>query len=166
MFYYRSAYPRGLRSSFRKKGSNRRRHCFAHRGGRANTILLLQRSRSKFDRGFVVRNRNITSHSSSFPAWRPSTGRPSRAPLNIGVMQEKIMKRSWSLQALRDHIIYNRGKDQSLLDLVASIDRGIVIFRYHFATARDSLADFFGSSEAAKQEQVKRVLGASDDQDE
>src|SRR5690554_3354692 len=85
MFYYRSAYPRGLRSSFRKKGSNRRRHCFAHRGGRANTILLLQRSRSKFDRGFVVRNRNITSHSSSFPAWRPSTGRPSRAPLNIGV---------------------------------------------------------------------------------
>ena len=81
-------------------------------------------------------------------------------------MQEKIMKRSWSLQALRDHIIYNRGKDQSLLDLVASIDRGIVIFRYHFATARDSLADFFGSSEAAKQEQVKRVLGASDDQDE
>src|SRR5690554_32688 len=87
MFYYRSAYPRGLRSSFRKKGSNRRRHCFVHRGGRANTILLLQRSRSKFDRGFVVRNRNITSHSSSFPAWRPSTGRPSRAPLNIGVSQ-------------------------------------------------------------------------------
>lgn len=76
------------------------------------------------------------------------------------------MKRSWSLKSLRDYILLERNKEQSLLDLVNSMDRGITIFRYHFSTARDSLAEFFDPNEAAKNEQVKRVLGVSDDQEE
>jgi hypothetical protein len=76
------------------------------------------------------------------------------------------MRRSWSLLALRNHIIFKRDEEQRLLDLVASIEKGIFIFRYHFATARDSLADFFDPSETAKKEQVKRILNTSDDQDE
>lgn len=76
------------------------------------------------------------------------------------------MKRSWSLKALRNYILHDRNKEQKLLDLVSSMDRGITIFRYHFSTARDSLADFFDPHEPAKYEQFKRVIGYSDDQEE
>lgn len=76
------------------------------------------------------------------------------------------MKQSWSLKALRSYILLNRNKEQSLLDLVNSIDRGIGIFRYHFFTAKDSLADFFDPKEAAKNEQIRRVLGVANDQEE
>lgn len=92
------------------------------------------------------------------------------APQNSGELaalsQGITMKRSWSLKDLRDYILLARNKEQSLLELVNVMDRGITIFRYHFFTARDSLADFFAPNEAAKNEQVKRVMGVSDDQEE
>lgn len=76
------------------------------------------------------------------------------------------MNRSWSLKDLRDYIIHERNKDQDLLDLVRSIDRGIDIFRYHFSTARDALSDFFDSDAKAHKQHVERVLGVSEDQEE
>ena len=76
------------------------------------------------------------------------------------------MHRSWSLKDLREYIIHECDKDQELLDLVSSIDRGIVIFRYHFCTARDALNDFFDSDARAHSHHVKRVMGFSEDQEE
>jgi len=76
------------------------------------------------------------------------------------------MNRSWSLKDLRDYINREHNKDQSLLDRVSSIDRGIDIFRYHFSTARDSLTDFFDPDEKAHKQHFERVLGVSEDQEE
>ena len=76
------------------------------------------------------------------------------------------MNRSWSLKDLRDYIVDEHDKDQSMLDLVSSIDRGISIFRYHFSTARDSLMDFYGEDEKAHKQHIERVFGVTEDQEE
>lgn len=76
------------------------------------------------------------------------------------------MNRPWSLKDLRDFIIHEHNKDQGLLDLVSSIDRGISIFRYHFSTARDSLADFYDDDAKAHKQHVERAFGISEDQEE
>ena len=76
------------------------------------------------------------------------------------------MNRSWSLKDLRDYIVQKHDKDQSMLDLVSSIDRGISIFRYHFSTARDSLNDFYDGDEKAHKKHVERAFGISEDQEE
>ncbi len=76
------------------------------------------------------------------------------------------MSASWSLKDLRDFIVFNRNKDQYLLDVVSSIDRGIFIFRYHFSTARDSLTSFHSSNENVDPIQLRRILGSSTDNEE
>jgi hypothetical protein len=76
------------------------------------------------------------------------------------------MNRSWNLKDLRDYIIHERNKDQELLDLVRSIDRGVDIFRYHLFTARDALSNFFDSDAKAHKQHFERILGMSEDQEE
>lgn len=75
------------------------------------------------------------------------------------------MKRSWSLEDLRGYIFRERENDKDLLELVSSMDRGVTIFRYHIFTARDSIANFIYRNDSVKEEQVKRILGVSEDQE-
>jgi len=64
------------------------------------------------------------------------------------------------------HIIYKQGqRSKPSLDLVASIDAGIVIFRYHFVLPGFRWQIIFGSSEAANKNRFSReLLERSDDQ--
>src|SRR5690554_3289440 len=89
-----------------------------------------------------------------------------RPPLCSALCSRRVMNRSWSLKDLRDYIVQKHDKDQSMLDLVSSIDRGISIFRYHFSTARDSLNDFYDGDETAHKKHVERAFGISEDQEE
>jgi hypothetical protein len=76
------------------------------------------------------------------------------------------MNRSWNLKVLHDYIVHEHNKDQRLLDLVSSIDRGVIIFRYHFFTAKDALTEFFDLDEKAQKQHVEMVLGVSKNQEE
>jgi hypothetical protein len=75
------------------------------------------------------------------------------------------MEHQWSLEKLRQFIREERNGDQSLFDLVYSVDRGVTIFRYHFVTARDSLSNFYCPYEKASDEHMKRILGGQDQEE-
>ena len=77
------------------------------------------------------------------------------------------MKSAWRLVELRAAILERFPETSAdVLQIVDSIDRSSLLFRYHAMTARDALKDFVDSQDAAGQKNVQLALGVSENQGE
>ena len=75
------------------------------------------------------------------------------------------MSPSWNLEELREHVRRIGGEDD-LLEIIHSIDRAILIFRYHLFTARDALKGIIDETDPTGIINTSFVFGASDRQEE
>jgi hypothetical protein len=76
------------------------------------------------------------------------------------------MSSAWNLEALRAHIRGLGCDEMPLLEVVDSIDRATLIFRYHLFTARDALKGIVDESDPAGLKNMALVFGTSEQQKE
>lgn len=72
----------------------------------------------------------------------------------------------WNLKELRDQIRSINGDKTDVIALVDAVADGIDVFRYHLATARDSLESFVRNEDATDPSHLEYLLGAAEKQDE
>ena len=72
-------------------------------------------------------------------------------------------KETWNLKALRDYVRIKVREPNLCLELINSIDRSILILRYHVDSANDAMDGFIDDEEQVTNKHFVRVLGASPD---
>lgn len=71
---------------------------------------------------------------------------------------------AWRIKELKEHISRRfPQRSAEIVELVDSIDRYTLLFRYHSMTARDALDDFVDKNEPAGRRNMELVLGSSED---
>lgn len=74
------------------------------------------------------------------------------------------MNEKWNLAELRDYIRHLGEEKRFLLDVVDSVDRSVLIFRYHLFTARDALKGIVDDHDPIGRKNFEFILGSSEQQ--